>query len=202
MSATDGFTDLPYSDYPSVDSDERYLYRNIQLDDIPYLNTFHSLFDAVQKAASDSDRTAAWESLEAFRSSDDYINHVEPCIDEAIKWQRLEDCILACQRLAKRQAQQWVVSDGEPEDMAQAANDIWFKPTGTTNDGTANYTMYRKTDSGYAEMSVQSKDAADQAAAVNTKLTALTTDVSAIKLVSALPGNAASNKSTLYLVSG
>lgn len=194
MSATDGFSDLPYSDYPAVDSDDRYTYRNIQLDDIPYINNFNTLLSNLQNASSDSDITAAWNALEDFRATDEYKNHVYPCIDDALKWQRLEDCILACQRLAKRQSQQWVASETEPEDISQAVNDIWFKPTGETNsDGTLNYDMYQKTSSGYVKMTIKN-DFTDN------KVDTLISDIKEIKDVTSLPSDAASHTTTLYLI--
>lgn len=199
MSATDGYTDLPYSDYPAVDNDERYLYRDVQLDDIPYINNFESLFAAVKAAVDSSARLAAWNHLQDFISSTEYIEHVEPVLTTAMKFQRLEDCLLACQRFAKKQVQQWVVSDTEPESVSQAVGDIWFKTSGETN-GVANYTMYRKTSSGYVEMSILSNDTTQKLINVENKIDTLITDIKAIKVVSSLPSDASSHLDTLYLI--
>lgn len=182
-----GFSDLAYSAYPAVDSDERYAYNDLQLENIPYVNEYEALLLAVKTAATADDRSAAWITLDAFQKTEEYIKFVEPVILNAIKMQRLEDCLLACQRVAKRQTQQWVVSDTQPEDVGQLVNDIWFKPDPdkSSSDGIPNYLMYQKTSDGYVGMNIQNHSY----------------DITEIKVVDKLPSDAASHPTTFYLLS-
>ena len=184
MSATDGFTDLEYSDYPAVDSDTRYIYRDVLADDIPYVNEYESLLVAVKTAKTESARTDAWNALNAFMATSGYTDHVEPVIMNAVKMQRLEDCILACQRFAKRQTQQWIVSDVEPDTNIQAVNDIWFKPDSTTSNGVTAHLMHQKTNNGYAPMAIANPNF----------------DITEIKVVDELPSDASSHPTICYLV--
>lgn len=184
MSATDGFTDLEYSDYPAVDSDTRYIYRDVLADDIPYVNEYESLLVAVKTAKTESARTDAWNALNTFMATSGYIDHVEPVMMNAVKMQRLEDCILACQRVAKRQSQQWVVSDTEPDDANQIVNDIWFKPDSESSGEVQAHSMYQKTNDGYVQMAISNPNFS----------------ITEIKVVEELPSDASSHPTTFYLV--
>lgn len=184
MSATDGFADLEYSDYPTVDSDDRSNFRDVKEEDIPYINEYELLMTAVKSATSEAERSTAWINLTNFRATDGYKQHVDPVILNALKMQRLEDCILACQRLAKRQAQQWVISDSQPSLIEQAVGDIWFKRNGVNSEGITMHLMYERTNNGYRKMAVQNP---------GFKITEVTT-------ASSLPSDADEHPTTLYLI--
>ena len=142
------------NDFPDVESDERYLYRDITVDDITYINQYETLLSAVKTASDDSGRQTAWEALTAFKETDNYKNHVEPVMMSASKLQTLEDKTISAQRFAKRQTQQWQISDTEPEDNDQAVDDIWLK-TENENDAAKTTTAYFKDEDGeYKELAI------------------------------------------------
>lgn len=184
LEQNDGFSDLTYSAYPAVDSDERYTYDDLGLDNIPYVNEYEALLLAVKTAATEAERSTAWTNLTAFQATENYSNFVEPVILSAIKMQRLEDCLLACQRFAKRQTQQWVISDTQPDAIPQAVNDIWFRPNGVTSDAATMYLMYQNTSDGYVPMIIQNPSF----------------DITEIKVVDKLPSDASSHPTTVYLI--
>ena len=113
------------NDYPDVSSDERYLYRDIALDDIDYIKQYETLLNAVKTAGS-SELQTAWEALEQFKSTDNYKQHVYPVMMAAEKLQTLEDKVISAQRYAKSQKQQWQITNEEPE-SGQAVNDMWLQ---------------------------------------------------------------------------
>lgn len=140
------------NDYPDVASDERYLYRDVAMDDLTYIVQYENLVNAA-KTASDSDRQSKWEELVAFKETDEYKNHVYPVLMSADKLQTLEDKTISAQRFAKRQKQQWNVSDVEPEENTQAVGDIWLRNDGENDNGSINVTPFYKGEDGkYHEM--------------------------------------------------
>lgn len=166
------------NDYPDIESDERYLYRDINVDDLPHIVTYETFLNAVKNAADDSTRQAAWEALNNFKTTDDYINHVYPVMMSAVKLQTLEDKVISAQRFAKRQKQQWVISETQPESNEQAVDDIWLR-SNKTIDNIQNTTPFYKGDDGqYHEFNF----------GLN------------IKVVSSLPSDP--NSETLYIVTG
>ena len=142
------------NDFPDVESDERYLYRDITVDDIAYITQYETLLSAVKTASDDSGRQTAWEALNTFKDTDDYKNHVEPVMMTASKLQTLEDKTISAQRFAKRQKQQWQISDTQPESNVQAVNDIWLK-TEHENEEKKTTTAYFKDEDGeYKELAI------------------------------------------------
>lgn len=141
------------NDYPDVASDERYLYRDVAMDDLTYIVQYENLLNAVKTASSDSDRQTKWEALVAFKETDDYKNHVYPVMMAADKLQTLEDKAISAQRFAKRQTQQWNLSDTEPEENTQAVGDIWLK---VDSEGEVKTTTpyYKDEDGTYKEFSI------------------------------------------------
>ena len=166
------------NDFPDIASDERYLYRDINADDIPHIVTYESLLSAVKNADDDSTRQTAWEALETFKTTDDYKNHVYPVMMSAEKLQTLEDKTISAQRFAKRQKQQWIISKTQPEENAQAVDDIWFKSNKTIENVENTTPFYKGTDGKYHEFGF----------GLN------------IKVVSSLPSKP--NSETLYIVTG
>ena len=53
--------------FPDVASDERYLYRDVTIDDVPFITQYENLYNAVRTAHDASSRQTAWEALEAFK---------------------------------------------------------------------------------------------------------------------------------------
>lgn len=142
------------NDFPDIESDERYLYRDVTVDDITYINQYETLLSAVKTASDDSSRQTAWEALVAFKETDDYKNHVEPVMMTASKLQTLEDKTISAQRFSKRQNQQWIISDTQPEENNQAVSDIWLK-TEMENEVAKTTTAYFKSESGdYKELAI------------------------------------------------
>lgn len=142
------------NDYPDVASDERYLYRDVTIEDITYINQYETLLSAVKTASDDSTRQTAWQALVDFKETDNYKNYVEPVMMSASKLQTLEDKTISAQRFAKRQTQQWQISDTEPEDNDQAVDDIWLK-TENENDVAKTTTAYYKDEDGtYKELAI------------------------------------------------
>lgn len=142
------------NDYPDVASDERYLYRDVALDDITYINQYETLLNAVKTAGDDSGRQTAWQALTEFKATDNYKNHVEPVMMSASKLQTLEDKTISAQRFAKRQNQQWIISDTQPESNTQAVDDIWFKVEKENDVAKTTTPFYKDDDGTYKEFAI------------------------------------------------
>ena len=139
------------NDYPDVASDERYLYRDIVLDDIDYIKQYETLLNAVKTAGS-SELQSAWEALEQFKTTDNYKQHVYPVMMAAEKLQTLEDKVISAQRYAKKQKQQWEISDSEPESDNQAVDDIWLKVKSDNDVATTVIPHYKDETGQYKEL--------------------------------------------------
>lgn len=184
------------NDYPDVASDERYLYRDITIDDITAINQYESLLNAVKSASDDSTRQTAWQALETFKSTDSYTQHVYPVMMSAAKLQTLEDKVISAQRFAKRQKQQWNLSETEPTNDAQAVGDIWLRQDSIGEDGVTLVTpFYKSNDGTYKEFDLSSIGSINQE--VQNTLNA-TLDGIKIKVVSELPQDP--EVKTLYIV--
>lgn len=185
------------NDFPDVESDERYLYRDVTVDDITYINQYETLLSAVKTASDELSRQTAWEALVAFKETDDYKNHVEPVMMTASKLQTLEDKTISAQRFAKRQKQQWAVSDEQPESNEQAVSDIWFRVDSEDEDGTSNVTPFYKDENGeYKEFGLSETEE------IKNEVLNIKQDLSGLKfqIVSSLPESPEAD--TLYIVTG
>lgn len=150
------------NDYPDIESDERYLFRDMTIDDIPYVKQYQNLVNALNEAAENASDVSSykeeWDALAAFKETDEYKNHVEPLNMTADKFQTLEDKTISAQRFAKRQKQQWIISETQPEENEQAVDDVWFRVDGITDSGLVNATPFYKGEDGeYYEFSLASK---------------------------------------------
>lgn len=189
------------NDFPDVESDERYLYRDVTVDDITYINQYETLLSAVKTASDDSGRQTAWEALVTFKETDDYKNHVEPVMMTALKLQTLEDKTISAQRFAKRQTQQWNLSDTEPEKNTQAVGDIWLRNDGI-NEGVTDVTpFYKGTDGEYHEMGFSSSsELKEEINNIQQNLTTIEQNLSGLKfqIVEILPESP--DPETLYII--
>ena len=160
MSVT--YEDLTNSNYPDIESDERYLFRDMAIDDIPYIKQYQKLVNALNAAAENASDVSSyqeeWDALDLFKKTDEYKNHVEPLNMTAKKFQTLEDMTISAQRFAKRQKQQWIISETQPERNEQAVDDVWFRIDEITDSGLVNATpFYKGEDGNYHEFAVASK---------------------------------------------
>lgn len=155
-------------------SDVRYEYKDMAISDVAYVRRYYELVDALNAKISEviagKDLTdnsvvidtnlfkAEWDALVLYKQSPEYKDHVEPFEMNAIKFQTLEDKVISAQRFAKRQKQQWIISDSKPVENPQAVDDIWFDIY-KTEDGVP-YTIpkYKGEDGEYHEFSVSSLD--------------------------------------------
>ena len=128
-------------------SDERYLYRDIQIDDIEYVTKYEALYSALRTANDKQSRQEAWNALAAFKETDEYKEHVYPIIQDAEKMQTLEDKVISAQRFAKGQRQQWSLSETEPDTSVQTVDDLWLRKDVDDPDHTA-ATVFRKAENG------------------------------------------------------
>ena len=133
--------------FPDVASDERYLYRDVTIDDVPFITQYENLYNAVRTAHDASSRQTAWEALEAFKKTDGYTQHVYPVMQTATKMQTLEDKVISAQRFAKGQRQQWTFSDTEPDTDVQTVDDLWLRKDLDNDDYTA-ATVFKKAETG------------------------------------------------------
>ena len=169
------YTDLKNA-YPDKDdsqgnqSDERYQYKDMAISDVAYVRRYYELVDALNAKISEviagKDLTdnsvvidtnlfkAEWDALVSYKQSPEYRDHVEPFEMTALKFQILEDKVLSAQRFAKRQKQQWIISDSEPDKNEQAVDDIWFDIYKTENDIPYTVPKYKGKDGEYHEFSV------------------------------------------------
>ena len=180
---SDTYKDLPYSFFPDVSSDERYQYSDMEIKDIAYVKEYNDKVDALNKKISQAiegkDLTdsevvidtnlfqAEWTELVEYKNSEAYKKHVEPFEMNAIKFQTLEDKVISAQRFAKRQKQQWIISDSKPDKNEQAVDDIWFDIYKTENSVPYTIPKYRGTDGEYHEFNVSSLDSLGVAASVD-----------------------------------
>ena len=167
------YTDLKNA-YPDKDdsqgnqSDERYKYKDVGIDDIQWIVEYHRLMEKLNAKIIEAMSTqpdsktgidteifkTEWEELVEFKNSPKYRDHVEPFEMTALKFQILEDKVLSAQRFAKRQKQQWIISDSKPDKNEQAVDDIWFDIYKTENSVPYTIPKYRGTDGEYHEFSV------------------------------------------------
>ena len=150
------------NDYPDIESDERYLFRDMTIDDIPYIKQYQNLVNALNVAAENASDVSSyqeeWDALAAFKETDEYKNHVEPLNMTAEKFQTLEDKTISAQRFAKRQKQQWIISETQPEPNEQAVDDVWFRVDEIAESGLVNATpFYKGEDGNYYEFTVSAK---------------------------------------------
>ena len=170
--------------FPDVASDERYLYRDVTIDDVPFITQYENLYNAIRTASDDSSRKSAWNALENFKKTDDYKNHVYPVMQNAEKLQTLEDKVISAQRFAKGQRQQWLFSDTKPDTGNQTVDDLWLRKDIEDSEHVG-ATAFKKVDDGSYKRLSFSMD--------NGKITDF-------KVVSQLPDDAAEHPSVLYFV--
>ena len=155
------------NEYPDIPSDERYQYSDMEIKNIAYVRRYYELVDALNAKISEviagKDLTdnsvvidtnlfkAEWDALVLYKQSPEYKDHVEPFEMNAIKFQTLEDKVISAQRFAKRQKQQWIISDSEPDKNEQAVDDIWFDIYKTENDIPYTVPKYKGEDGEYHE---------------------------------------------------
>ena len=189
------------NDFPDVASDERYLYRDVAMDDLTYIVQYETLVNAA-KTASDSDRQEKWEALVAFKETEDYKNHVYPVLMAADKLQTLEDKAISAQRFAKRQKQQWNISETEPEANDQAVGDIWLRNDGENEEGIIDVTPFYKGEDGeYHEMGFSSSsELKEEVENIQQDLTTIEQNLSGLKfqIVETLPESP--DPETLYII--
>lgn len=147
------------NDFPDVASDERYLFRDMAIEDVPFVVQYEKLLNALKTAADGATDVSSyqneWNALVAFKGTDGYKNHVAPLNMTAEKFQTIEDKAISSQRFAKRQKQQWIISEIQPVENVQAVNDIWFRVDEITDDNLVNATpFYKGEDGSYHEFTV------------------------------------------------
>lgn len=150
------------NDFPDVASDERYLFRDMTIDDLPFVVQYEKLLNALKTAVDGATDVSTyqeeWNALVAFRETDEYKNHVAPLNMTADKFQTIEDKTISSQRFAKRQKQQWIISESQPEPNEQAVDDVWFRVDEITESGLVNATpFYKGEDGNYYEFTVSAK---------------------------------------------
>lgn len=155
----DTYDDLT-NKYPDVEeSDVRYDFQTMDIESIPRIIEYQNLLTDLYSAYVSGDASAYDEKVARFTeyiNSEDYITYVEPHIINEKKLQLLEDKVISTQRFAKRQKQQWSISDTAPEDNAQAVDDIWFRIDSIEN-GIINATPFYKDSEGYKEFALAPK---------------------------------------------
>lgn len=141
------------NDFPDVTSDVRYLFRDMAIDDVPFVVQYENLLNALKNAADGATDVSSyqeeWNALLAFKGTDEYKNHVAPLNMTAEKFQTIEDKTISSQRFAKRQKQQWIISETQPEENTQAVDDIWFRVDEITEDNLVNATPFYKGEDGF-----------------------------------------------------
>ena len=147
------------NDFPDVASDERYLFRDMTIDDVPFVVQYEKLLNALKTAADGATDVSSyqeeWNALVSFKGTDEYKNHVAPLNMTADKFQTIEDKTISSQRFAKRQKQQWIISELQPDENSQAVDDVWFRVDDITDDGLVNATpFYKGEDGSYHEFTV------------------------------------------------
>lgn len=159
------------NDFPDIESDQRYLFRDMTIDDVPYVVQYEKLLNALKTAADGATDVSSyqeeWDALVNFKDTDEYKNHVAPLNITANKYQTLEDKTISAQRFAKRQKQQWIISKAQPKDNEQAVDDVWFRIDEELENGLVNTTPFYKGEEGYLEFAVSPKLAFSSNADIN-----------------------------------
>lgn len=154
------YKDLENTSFPD-EVDKPYSFVDISIDKVPSIVKYEKLLNALKTAADGATDVSSyqeeWAALEAFKDTDDYKN-VEPLIMTAKKFQIMEDKIISAQRFAKRQKQQWIISEEQPDNNTQAVDDIWFRVDEITDSNLVNATpFYKGADDLYHEFAVSPK---------------------------------------------